>query len=355
MKKVVQKFTDIALVGQSDSIDAVKKVLSFQSKKTFRHYHATDVRFIDSNILVVDGEKVSANKFLIASHATKKYSAPSDVPKTGTELYVIGNDVNAINSCVQRNAQGAKVSLLCESPLLADYDASVQDIVERYLKKSGVSVVKGITILSLEHSDTHTHITGSIDSSPWRASADELFISPDQNAPLDIGIPVTDLAIDAHPKTDGITKLSNNVVSVQDGDSLSLADIYKLSEFLCGKKSVQLQHTRRHIYSSDDLSFMSIGMLEQDYFDTHFSYKKCLVKIHSADKSPVQWFLKVLTSTHNKILGIHAVLPFRYANTDLLVQLVERGVHVSELGSITMANDKLADAYIDVIGELTMA
>lgn len=365
MSKLAQKFVDIVVIGQGDTARLVKKILSFQTKKTHKHFAAKKPRFVSQNTIVIDGEKISAKKFLIILpqlHKMKAFTVVGEHPlpahvdlesidTTVKSACVIGSDSYALEQCVGLRERGAIVTLISEKQILTNYDSTVQDVMGRYLKKLGVAVHMNKPILSIEPRKGNVHVLADDNGTPVRVSADELIIAPDTVYLNDLGLGNID---DSHaPKEDTpIDLVGGNVLIVKDTPLLGLETAYALTEFLLGKRRTHIDYTPRAIYSSPELYYFSIGINEQDYFDTHLSYKKAIVKVAVKDNATTTWFIKVITSTHGRIIGIHAVLPFEYQNIDMLINLVEKSKPVSELRSSCPANDVLADTFVEIIGDL---
>lgn len=366
MKRVAQKYTDIALVGQGTAISLIKKILSFQSKLTYTHHDGRNSRFVSANTMVLGGEKVSAKRFLVVLPARQKVHAftvvgnqplatdiGEDIEDVAKSTCIIGNDPLAVSKSLALASGGSEVTLLTESPALLDgFDTTVQDMVERHLKKQGVNVVKAVNILSLEPSGNSAHVTVETGGASKRISTERLVIVPETTYSMDIGLGNISSNLDHIDTKDVITKIDDFTLLMKDTHNLELSSVYKIVDFLKGKASTDFTTTRRLVHVSDGLTFFSIGIVEQDYFSTHLNYKKSLIKVQSSSASSVRGFMKVLTSTHNKIIGIHSVLPFEYQNIDLLIDLVERGGSVSDLRNSCLVDDQLTSTYVEILGDL---
>jgi pyruvate/2-oxoglutarate dehydrogenase complex dihydrolipoamide dehydrogenase (E3) component len=366
MPKVAQKFTDIVIVGKSDSAQLIKMILTYQNKKTYKHFTTSIPRFVSANTMVLDGDKISAKKFVVILPELQKAKAFTVVGShpliinpdaqfidgLAKSWCVIGSDTYAVMRCVDLSVIGSKITLISEGTFLPAFDMTVQDIVERYIKKIGITLLKDSPVLSIEPSKDTAHIITDYNGTPRRISVNQLIITPDSYYSTDIGLGNVG-EISEQDSVRAIFQVGSDVLIVKDNPQLGLAMIYKITDFLLGNKSHGLDYKPRTIYTSPKLSFFSIGISEQDYFDTHLSYKKCIVKVKGPEKSPVNWFIKVLASAQNKIIGIHAVLPFSYQNTDLLISLVENDQPISELRNSCLVNDELAEAFVEIIGSMT--
>jgi pyruvate/2-oxoglutarate dehydrogenase complex dihydrolipoamide dehydrogenase (E3) component len=364
MSSIAQKFTDVVLIGRGDSIETIKQIISYQNKKTYKHYSPTGYRFISSNTVATDGEKISAKKFLILLpkiYTTRKFETHSNYPQQYNSLdqllqtpaksvTVIGSDEYAVRGCLMLAKTGALTYLICEQEsLLSAYDMTVQNIVERYIKKRGIHVSKGISVLSLEPSDSIVSIICEQSGKPLRIASEQLFISPEATYQYDIGLENVQNGFIFDPKKQ-LQYASKNILIALEDDNIGLDSLYKVAHSLISNKTTTASYAPRNIYVSDTLNFFSIGLLEQEFISTHLSYKKIVVKVQSTDKS-VQWFMKVLASTNGSIIGIHGVLPFKYQNTDMLVSLVENRTHISDLKKYFLIHDELRESFVELIGE----
>jgi pyruvate/2-oxoglutarate dehydrogenase complex dihydrolipoamide dehydrogenase (E3) component len=202
MSKLAQKFVDIVVIGQGDTARLVKKILSYQTKKTHKHFVAKKPRFVSQNTMVIDGEKISAKKFLIILpqlHKTKAFMVVGEHPlpahndlesfdTTVKSACVIGSDSYALSQCIALRARGAAVALISEKQILIHYDSSVQDVIGRYLKKIGVVVHMNYPVLSIEPHKNNVHVLADNNGAPLRVSADKLIIAPDTEYLSDIGL-----------------------------------------------------------------------------------------------------------------------------------------------------------------------
>lgn len=363
MPSTVQKLTDIALVGRGHAIEVIKEILAYQSKKTFKHYPSSNHRFIDDSTLVIDGEKISSKMCLVVLEpklTARKLEAHGEHPLPSNSLdqllqtsaksiAIVGNDTEALQHSLTLAGRGTHTTLICEQEtLLSSYDTSVQGVVERFLKKQKISVLRGTPILSIEPKGNAMSIVCEQDGKPLNLTPEKLYVCPNKHYSYNFGL--GNVSLNEEPNSrQKIQRLHKRIVVMQEDANIGLGTLYDVAELLLGRKKEPIDYVPREIYSSDSLSYFSIGVLEQDFFDTHISYKKTMVKLRNSNKT-VQWFIKVLTSQHNTIIGIHGVLPYSYKNLDLLIGLVENRSNISELKNQCLATDELTGVFIEILG-----
>jgi len=242
--------------------------------------------------MVIGGEKVSAKRFLIVLQAYKKahsFSVIGDKPLLNSydedtedvlkSTCIIGSDTRAVEQCLRFAIPGSHTTLLAEAPLLEEYDMTVQDVIERHIKKQGVDIVTNTAILSIEPSGNYVHTTLAEDGKPRRISSDRIVIVPERFYSYDLGL--GNLSDDDIEETthDAVSKVAKNTLLIKNTPALELSVVYKAVDFLNGRSDVDFSTTKRRIYSTDKLTFFSLGIVEQDYFSTHVSYIKSICKV----------------------------------------------------------------------------
>ncbi|MBU5466965.1 mercury(II) reductase [Virgibacillus sp. MSJ-26] len=124
-----------------------------------------EAKFVDENIVEVNGEKFSANRFLIATGASPSLPPISglevvdyltsttllELKKVPKQLTIIGSGYIGMELGQLFHNLGSEVTLMQRSErLLKKYDPEISETVEKVLIEQGINIVKGVTFERVE-------------------------------------------------------------------------------------------------------------------------------------------------------------------------------------------------------------
>jgi pyruvate/2-oxoglutarate dehydrogenase complex dihydrolipoamide dehydrogenase (E3) component len=120
-----------------------------------------EARFIDRRRIEVGGQRIRARRYVLATGATARRpmipgieSAPLQAPESqASHLLVLGGGPKGVEAALDAARRGARISLLSETGLLADFDAEAVGIVRVQLERQGIQIREGLAFpeATIEH------------------------------------------------------------------------------------------------------------------------------------------------------------------------------------------------------------
>ncbi len=356
-----KKQTDIILLGDSALISAILQILKHAGVSLAHIAESEKVHFVDKGVIVHEGERMAAKKFLISTPTrntapkikgldSTKYTMiqPETTLQKSKNVVVIGYGEKALETVIHYALSGSSVDLVSPiGTILPDYDSAVQDKMLSRLKKLKVRVGFGCLPIASLTKGGMTYILTTQTGKARKYACDDLFIEPYETLFSDIGL-------DNHTvsyEPEHANKLARNTLFIDEGRlSGSLYDAELLANRILGKRTKSID-TAFHTAHCNGLDYFSAGILEQDFTASHIGYKRSVVKILSPNTDSVG-FVKVIANLRGNIVGASGVIPFEYPNKNIFHYAVQDQMKTDQLAKLLPSDDPLVSTFLELFREL---
>jgi hypothetical protein len=361
MAHAIAKQTDVVLVGDSPLMKLIHRLVLEHTKNCITT-GTEEFRFLNENIVSINGTKVFAKKVVILK---KLHSTLPDIAglkkavhkKNASSVLVIGNNSTTYSEALESIKSGKTTHIATMTDrILEKYDSSVQEVCERYLKKLGIKIHYQTTVLSVASTNEKNFIVCESSGIPKRLVAEDIRYFGNgtwEDADV-IGLSNTSLVteMDTIKSATTIQRGAGNALIIPAETSYTLSDIEYVIDFIKDGKYRHGQTLEFHEEECESYRFFTVGIKEQDIAGEHIAYKKSVAKISVAEYDGPTLFLKVMTSTRKNIVGISGIVPGN-TETSVFRYIVEENMNIIEARRLIDATSPLALAFHDITENLS--
>lgn len=293
--------------------------------------------FVDENTVEVNGKKLSAKRFLIATGVSPSLPPISGLEKvdylTSTTLLelktvpkrltVIGSGYIGMELGQLFHNLGSEVTLMQRSErLLKEYDQEISEAVEKALIEQGINLVKGATFERVEQSGEIKKVYITVNGSKEVIESDQLLVATGRK-------PNTD---SLNLSAAGVETGKNNEILINDFGQTSNEKIYAAGDVTLGPQFVYVAAYEGGIITDNaigglnkkiDLSVVpavtftnpsvaTVGLTEEQAKEKGYEVKKSVLPLDAVPRAIVNRettgvFKLVADAKTSKLLGVHIV------------------------------------------------
>lgn len=296
-----------------------------------------EARFVDASTVEVNGAKLSAERFLIATGASPSLPQISGLEKmdylTSTTLLelkkipkrltVIGSGYIGMELGQLFHHLGSEITLMQRSErLLKEYDPEISESVEKALIEQGINLVKGATFERVEQSGEIKRVYVTVNSSREVIESDQLLVATGRK-------PNTD---SLNLSAAGVETGKNNEILINDFGQTSNEKIYAAGDVTLGPQFVYVAAYEGGIITDNaigglnkkiDLSVVpavtftnpavaTVGLTEEQAKEKGYDVKTSVLPLDAVPRAIVNRettgvFKLVADAETLKVLGVHIV------------------------------------------------
>lgn len=296
-----------------------------------------EAKFVDASTVEVNGAKLSAKRFLIATGASPSLSQISGLEKmdylTSTTLLelkkipkrltVIGSGYIGLELGQLFHHLGSEITLMQRSErLLKEHDPEISESVEKALIEQGINLVKGATFERVEQSGEIKRVYVTVNGSREVIESDQLLVSTGRK-------PNTD---SLNLSAAGVETGKNNEILINDFGQTSNEKIYAAGDVTLGPQFVYVAAYEGGIITDNaigglnkkiDLSVVpavtftnptvaTVGLTEEQAKEKGYDVKTSVLPLDAVPRAIVNRettgvFKLVADAETLKVLGVHIV------------------------------------------------
>ena len=296
-----------------------------------------EAKFVDASTVEVNGTKLSAKRFLIATGASPSLPQISGLEKmdylTSTTLLefkkipkrltVIGSGYIGMELGQLFHHLGSEITLMQRSErLLKEYDPEISESVEKALIEQGINLVKGATFERVEQSGEIKRVYVTVNGSTEGNESDQLLVATGRK-------PNTD---SLNLSAAGVETGKNNEILINDFGQTSNEKIYAAGDVTLGPQFVYVAAYEGGIITDNaigglnkkiDLSVVpavtftnptvaTVGLTEEQAKEKGYDVKTSVLPLDAVPRAIVNRettgvFKLVADAETLKVLGVHIV------------------------------------------------
>lgn len=296
-----------------------------------------EAKFVDASTVEVNGTKLSAKRFLIATGASPSLPQISGLEKmdylTSTTLLelkkipkrltVIGSGYIGMELGQLFHHLGSEITLMQRSErLLKEYDPEISESVEKALIEQGINLVKGATFERVEQSGEIKRVCVTVNGSREVIESDQLLVATGRK-------PNTD---SLNLSAAGVETGKNNEILINDFGQTSNEKIYAAGDVTLGPQFVYVAAYEGGIITDNaigglnkkiDLSVVpavtftnptvaTVGLTEEQAKEKGYDVKTSVLPLDAVPRAIVNRettgvFKLVADAETLKVLGVHIV------------------------------------------------
>lgn len=296
-----------------------------------------EAKFVDASTVEVNGTKLSAKRFLIATGASPSLPQISGLEKmdylTSTTLLelkkipkrltVIGSGYIGMELGQLFHHLGSEITLMQRSErLLKEYDPEISESVEKALIEQGINLVKGATFERVEQSGETKRVYVTVNGSREVIESDQLLVATGRK-------PNTD---SLNLSAAGVETGKNNEILINDFGQTSNEKIYAAGDVTLGPQFVYVAAYEGGIITDNaigglnkkiDLSVVpavtftnptvaTVGLTEEQAKEKGYDVKTSVLPLDAVPRAIVNRettgvFKLVADAETLKVLGVHIV------------------------------------------------
>lgn len=296
-----------------------------------------EAKFVDTSTVEVNGAKLSAKRFLIATGASPSLPQISGLEKmdylTSTTLLelkkipkrltVIGSGYIGMELGQLFHHLGSEITLMQRSErLLKEYDPEISESVEKTLIEQGINLVKGATFERVEQSGEIKRVYVTVNGSREVIESDQLLVATGRK-------PNTD---SLNLSAAGVETGKNNEILINDFGQTSNEKIYAAGDVTLGPQFVYVAACEGGIITDNaigglnkkiDLSVVpavtftnptvaTVGLTEEQAKEKGYDVKTSVLPLDAVPRAIVNRettgvFKLVADAETLKVLGVHIV------------------------------------------------
>jgi len=296
-----------------------------------------EAKFVDASTVEVNGAKLSAKRFLIATGASPSLPQISGLEKmdylTSTTLLelkkipkrltVIGSGYIGMELGQLFHHLGSEITLMQRSErLLKEYDPEISESVEKALIEQGINLVKGATFERVEQSGEIKRVYVTVNGSREVIESDQLLVATGRK-------PNTD---SLNLSAAGVETGKNNEILINDFGQTSNEKIYAVGDVTLGPQFVYVAAYEGGIITDNaigglnkkiDLSVVpavtftnptvaTVGLTEEQAKEKGYDVKTSVLPLDAVPRAIVNRettgvFKLVADAETLKVLGVHIV------------------------------------------------
>lgn len=296
-----------------------------------------EAKFVDASTVEVNGTKLSAKRFLIATGASPSLPQISGLEKmdylTSTTLLelkkipkrltVIGSGYIGMELGQLFHHLGSEITLMQRSErLLKEYDPEISESVEKALIEQGINLVKGATFERVEQSGEIKRVYVTVNGSRGVIESDQLLVATGRK-------PNTD---SLNLSAAGVETGKNNEILINDFGQTSNEKIYAAGDVTLGPQFVYVAAYEGGIITDNaigglnkkiDLSVVpavtftnptvaTVGLTEEQAKEKGYDVKTSVLPLDAVPRAIVNRettgvFKLVADAETLKVLGVHIV------------------------------------------------
>lgn len=296
-----------------------------------------EAKFVDASTVEVNGTKLSAKRFLIATGASPSLPQISGLEKmdylTSTTLLelkkipkrltVIGSGYIGMELGQLFHHLGSEITLMQRSErLLKEYDPEISESVEKALIEQGINLVKGATFERVEQSGEIKRVSVTVNGSREVIESDQLLVATGRK-------PNTD---SLNLSAAGVETGKNNEILINDFGQTSNEKIYAAGDVTLGPQFVYVAAYEGGIITDNaigglnkkiDLSVVpavtftnptvaTVGLTEEQAKEKGYDVKTSVLPLDAVPRAIVNRettgvFKLVADAETLKVLGVHIV------------------------------------------------
>lgn len=362
------KHYDVALLGNHPGISYIARSLPGKTLLVSDQPHTT--RLLDQKTLH-HGEDVSIGRALII--VPPKLNTPvikgldttphhllSKLNKVTTSMnsVVLGNGAGAISFAIRQSLAGRTTHLLnTRSSILTSHDETVQHVVSEYLSRIKIHTTSSSTAQLVQQIAEGIEIIGRAGSQPLHVRSQFLGIEPSVSRNIQAYGVNNVLEIEQQAEGSPYAKYMGSIMVVDPTWLHSLSRLQDAAQFLArGKKATLHDGYTATAENIEGMIVATYGMREQDLKHSHIAYKRSVARLPSGEKhSRLSYFIKVITSRKNNIIGVSLVGEPRQNHLYMCEFAVRKKLPVAELASLIGANDPYMNAISEVIDDIRLS
>ncbi|WP_068672964.1 mercury(II) reductase [Oceanobacillus sp. Castelsardo] len=296
-----------------------------------------EAKFIDASTVEVNGTKLSAKRFLIATGASPSLPQISgleevdyltsttllELKKVPKRLTVIGSGYIGMELGQLFYHLGSEITLIQRSErLLKEYDPEISDTVEKALIEQGINLVKGATFERVEQSGEIKKVYVTVDGSKKVIESDQLLVATGRKPNTDsLNLSAANVEIG-----------KNNKILINDFGQTSNQKIYAAGDVTLGPQFVYVAGYEGGIATDNaigglnkniDLSIVpavtftnpsvaTVGLTEEQAKEKGYDVKTSVLPLDAVPRAIVNRettgvFKLVADANTLKVLGVHIV------------------------------------------------
>lgn len=296
-----------------------------------------EAKFVDENTVKVNGKKISAKRFLIATGASPSLPLISgleeveyltsttllELKKIPKRLTVIGSGYIGMELGQLFHNLGSEVTLMQRSErLLKEYDQEISEAVEKTLVEQGINLVKGATFERVEQAGGIKKVHVTVDGKKKVIESEQLLIATGRK-------PNTD-KLNLHVA--GVEVGHRKEIKINDYAQTSNENIYAAGDVTLGPQFVYVAAYEGGIVADNaigglnkkiDLSVVpgvtftkpsiaTVGLTEKQAKEKGYEVKKSVLPLSAVPRAIVNHettgvFKLVADAKTLKVLGVHIV------------------------------------------------
>jgi len=296
-----------------------------------------EAKFTDEQTVEVNGEKLSAKRFLIATGASPSLPPISgleeveyltsttllEIKKVPKRLTVIGSGYIGMELGQLFHNLGSEVTLMQRSErLLKEYDPEISESVEKALIEQGISLVKGATFERVVQSEEIKKVYVTVNGSKEVIESDQLLVATGRK-------PNTD---SLNLSAAGVETGKNNEILINDFGQTSNEKIYAAGDVTLGPQFVYVAAYEGGIITDNaigglnkkiDLSVVpavtftnptvaTVGLTEEQAKEKGYDVKTSVLPLDAVPRAIVNRettgvFKLVADAETLKVLGVHII------------------------------------------------
>lgn len=296
-----------------------------------------EAKFVDASTVEVNGAKLSAKRFLIATGASSSLPQISgleemdyltsttllELKKIPKRLTVIGSGYIGMELGQLFHHLGSEITLMQRSErLLKEYDPEISESVEKALIEQGISLVKGATFERVEQSEEIKKVYVTVNGSREVIESDQLLVATGRK-------PNTD---SLNLSAAGVETGKNNEILLNDFGQTSNEKIYAAGDVTLGPQFVYVAAYEGGIITDNaigglnkkiDLSVVpavtftnptvaTVGLTEEQAKEKGYDVKISVLPLDAVPRAIVNRettgvFKLVADAETLKVLGVHIV------------------------------------------------
>ena len=296
-----------------------------------------EAKFVDENTVEVNGEKLSAKRFLIATGASPSIPTISglevvdyltsttllDLKKVPKRLTVIGSGYIGLELGQLFHNLGSEVTLMQRSErLLKEYDPEISEAVEKTLIEQGINLVKGVTFERVEQDGELKKVYVIVDGKEKVVESEQLLVATGRK-------PNTD---SLNLSAAGVNVGKRNEILIDDYARTSNEKIYAAGDVTLGPQFVYVAAYEGGVVADNaiaglnkklDLSVVpavtfinpsiaTVGLTEEQANEQDYEVKTSVLSLDAVPRSLINRettgvFKIVADAKTLKVLGVHIV------------------------------------------------
>lgn len=365
MKDIVTKQLSAVVLGNSQTSRLLFALLKERVKDSLLVGFDEDFHLLSPHIASINGVKTRIKNIAIEKRHDPIVPAIEGVETIGVKqkgdeqtVLIIGAGTQGVVEAINRIGIGVKIILVdTNNPILATYDSSVQEVINRYLKKHGVRVLTDTNVLSTIYRDEKNFVVAEQNGSPKRLIADSVVTKCGHNwkSYNEYGLSnvASEETLSGLAKSHSVEILTGDIILLPDNKTLTLSEAENIVDFLCGKKIRKWVSSPHLAYGhSNGISFFSFGMLEQSMPMAHTGYRKSVIKLRNTSDDTPTYFIKLITTVNGRIIGISGVVAKDSFDLDYLEYAVHKKIKTQDMKNFIRLNTPHAFALYEAIDSL---